>query len=258
MARKRKKGKVSKLNVRVDVYKGYRRSKRFIDFDLNGYVNEVKQSVKSATKEIRDLIYQTALHNAQSMHFKDNEVKLAGNEVTSDLDRMRSLLRSIITDHLEWESANVLKTGVRAMEQNFKESHIGIYYEFGTGEKLDPAGAWYESVGDVNPFRTPGVGAPIVSRSKHTIYKRNSGELPTAGGYWRDLGGNLRYTTSSKGGLRTPEFVKYIGADVEAYHWFSNAVKVVRSKIIKIYLNAVKSVDFRKFFVVKSNMKLGK
>jgi hypothetical protein len=135
-----------------------------------------------------------------------------------------------------------LKQGyeITAMGSNYKDSHIGNYYEYGTGEKavLPPTGMY---LGDRNPFRS---GATIVSRS----YSQ---------GPWKDMGGNARYS-GGRGGINTPEFRSYIGEDIEAYRWFQDAFEKNRAFAFDEYRKAWKTVDFKKFFTVNKKIVLGK
>lgn len=228
-------------------------------FDLNKYESEMKKALMRATREVKQLLIDTIIRNIEALPFKDNPVKLASGRITSDAERKKALLDSISKDghvrmHIEnfagYYGSVVLETSVSAMASNFEESHVGWYYEIGTGEESDPRGyAQYgmsASLGDVNPYRLPHVGAPIVSRSAKD-------------GYWRDLGGNLRKTGSNLGGIGNPEppkamdpdkyaelverFREYIGEDIKAYYWFERAVEEVSQKILDIYKEAVKSVD---------------
>lgn len=233
-------------------------------FDYNAYLNDLRQSLKKATNEIRDLLIYEMKDRVRSLPFKANEVKLAGGKTTSDLDRRYALIDSIRAGYTEWQENNVLKAVVRAMDTDFSESHIGWYYEIGTGEKSDLSlynkYGFSESLGDSNPYRIPKVGSPIVSRDRKD-------------GYWRDLGGNLRETSSSVGGIgnqnpptgkdgkpimdqdRYREVVErfrtYIGEDIEAYRWFEKSVEAVRKDIIDIYKKAVARVPISNYIYVQ-------
>lgn len=233
-------------------------------FDVNKYKAEMQKALKKATMEVRELLLKNIIRNIEALPFKDNPVQLADGRVTSDAERKDELIRSVrkeghvrrhINNFSRYYGTVVMEAAVSAMATNFKDSHVGWYYEIGTGEKSDPAGyAKYgmsASLGDVNPYRLPHVGAPIVSRSaKH--------------GYWRDLGGNLRSTRSQLGGIGNPEpptlrngermssevyaqmverFREYIGEDIQAYYWFERAVEETSRQIVDIYKKAVLSVD---------------
>lgn len=228
-------------------------------FDLRRFEAEMRKALMKATREIRDLLIETMIRNVESLPFKDNPVKLADGTETSDAERKKALIDSIrkegharlyIENFTKYKEGVVIKATVSAMSTNFKDSHIGWYYEIGTGEESDPKGyAKYgmtASLGDVNPYRLPHVGAPIVSRNKRL-------------GTWRDLGGNVRVTGSNIGGIGNPEppypmspevyaalvekFREYIGEDIKAYYWFEGAVEEVSDKILDIYKKAILSVN---------------
>ena len=228
-------------------------------FDLDRYEAEMKKALMKATREVRQLLFDTIVRNIETLSFKDNPVQLADGRVTSDAARKKALLESISKEghakmHIEnfasYYGKVVINASVSAMATNFEESHVGWYYEIGTGEESDPRGyakhGMSASMGDVNPYRLPHVGAPIVTRS---VYD----------GYWRDLGGNLRSTRSRMGGIGNPEppksihpdsyaamvdkFREYIGEDIKAYYWFESAVEEVSEQVLDIYKEAVASID---------------
>lgn len=233
-------------------------------FDVERYAAEIKKALRKATEDIRNLLLETIVQNIEELDFKDNEVLLAGGGTTSDKERKQALLNSIsknghVRAHIDsfdgYFGKVVMGATLSVMETNFKDSHIGWYYEIGTGEESDPEGyAKYNmppSMGDENPYRLPHVGAPIVSR--HRKY-----------GHWRDLGGNLRRTTSPLGGVGNVEppkgnngepisadryasivekFREYIGEDIKAYYWYERAVEEVSEEVLDIYKKAVLGVD---------------
>lgn len=228
-------------------------------FDLNKYEAEMKKALMGATREVRQLLIDTVIRNIESLHFKDNPVHMADGSETSDAERKKALLNSVSKEgHVRMHIENfasyygqvVIDASVSAMATNFEDSHVGWYYEIGTGEKSDPEGytkyGMTASLGDVNPYRLPHVGAPIVSRSSEH-------------GYWKDLGGNLRSTKSRVGGIGNPEpprpihpdsyaamverFRDYIGEDIKAYYWFESAVEEVSDQLLDMYKKAVVNVD---------------
>lgn len=192
-----------------------------IEFNVVKFINALGKELKKVNQDIRDELWDAIKDNMKDLPFKRNEVRLAGKASTSDWERRKALLNSMVDTRANWLTETHLRSTVRAMANNFKESHIGLYYEYGTGRKQEP-GSNYESLGDSNmPFRVPNTGAPIVTRSRKL----------GMGGAWRDAGGNLRITDSPRagepvkaGGTKAARFRKYIGDDVEAAHWFSNAV----------------------------------
>jgi len=224
-----------------------RPSNTFIVYlDANKFIKDLRSSVSKVTKELAIELEQKAKENVQGIPFKDNEVKLASGKVTSDAERKGAVLSSIIYEGLKWLDNEVDVATVSALKKKFSESHIGLYYEYGTGEEVDLNSPFFGSIGDWNPFRLPVAGAPIVTRSKYIN-----------GGYWRDLGGNLRVTESPRGGQADAGFREYIGEDVEAYHWFLNAYNEIKSKAIKKYAEAINSIHIDKYLRVKPQVWLG-
>ncbi|SNS22128.1 hypothetical protein SAMN05446037_100687 [Anaerovirgula multivorans] len=232
-----------------------RHGNQLLRFDSVKYVNDLRQALKAATKEIRDLLQDVIKRNVNSLPLKFNTVKLAGGLETSDAERAAALASSIAVDYLKWKSDDVLETQVKAMENNFKDSHIGWYYEIGTGEYSDASlysqYGFTRSLGDPNPYRIASVGSSIVSRSKKD-------------GQWKDFGGNIRETGSAIGGVggtdppskkdgtkiapdkyaeMVSNFRTYIGEDVQAYRWFEKSVEEVRDQVVDIYLKHINDVD---------------
>lgn len=223
---------------------------KFIYFNASGYIHALQMSLKEATKEIRDLLYDYIIDNLQKITFKDNKVRLTGGKVTSDSARKAAVLKSIrkeVIKYVKYSRDTIIISAVKALADNFKDSHIGIYYEYGTGLKAEDVKL--PVAGDLNRYRT---GKEIVSRSKHIDY---SG---LGKGVWRDMGGNIRVTGSPEAGRRDQGFKKYIGDDIEAYHWFRNAVRKTRQEIIRIYNRAIAKVNPLDYLNIKSSFTLGK
>ena len=238
------------------------KSRKYISFDSKGYINTLQQEMKRAMYEVRNLIQQRAIAQARALplkkiktvyykgrKIKQNEVRLADGSTTSDASRRDALIQSIVNDEVKWQGNNILKTAVRAMANNFKESHIGWYYEYGTGssaENLPPTAHAVAAAGirAHNPYRH---GSSIVTRSAHVD-----------GGTWVDLGGNLRITRSPRGGETDEGFRKAIGQDVEAYHWFRQAYEMSKTEVFDIYKEALKRVHPGKFMKVRHRIVLGR
>lgn len=235
--------------------------------DVDKLEMEISKRLRSATNEVKNLLQETLIRNASSLPMKDNEVPMADGSVTSDKERQESLVQSIKSGRVGtldsvaegfnryWEGI-VYGTYVTAMEDGFKDSHVGWYYEIGTGEESDPElYARYNmtaSLGDVNPYRLPHIGAPIVSRSRND-------------GTWRDLGGNIRSTRSPVGGIGGNEipknskgepmatskryeeikrkFRENIGEDIRSYEWYRKAVEEVSDQVLSIYTNSIRDLN---------------
>lgn len=235
--------------------------------DMSRLDMELKKRMREATNEVKNLLQSTLMKYAKMLPMKDNDVPMADGRITSDKDRQNTLVNSIESGRVstldsvaegfsKYWGGVVYGTYVSAMEDNFKDSHIGWYYEIGTGEESNPSlynkYGMPASLGDVNPYRLPHVGAPIVSRSR-------------LDGTWTDLGGNVRSTKSPVGGIggdeipknkngepiATPKryeeikrkFRENIGEDIQAYEWYRKAVDEVSNQVLGIYTNAIRDFN---------------
>lgn len=204
-----------------------------ISFRVDDYLRALKTSLRKASREIRDEIYKQAYSNASGLNLHKHPVRLVGSDETSDFLRKKALLDSISKEKLQWQENDLLKTAVTAMGSDFQESHIGVYYEYGTGTKAEPGGEKYLLMGDKNKYRA---GSRIVTRSKKDSSK----------GYWTDMGGNKRQSKSPKGGDPLPQY------ETEAEHWFENAFKEIQPFVLDRYREAIKRVPVAKYFTVNN------
>jgi hypothetical protein len=238
------------------------KSRKYIYFDAKAYINALQQELKKAMKEVRDLLQDRVTMEAKALNLnavrtvyykgrkiKQHEVHLADGSTTSDAQRKGALLKSIVSDQIKWEGNNILRTAVRAMANNFKDSHIGWYYEYGTGKQAEnlPVSAYRVAAAGIRAQNPHRYGREIVTRSVHED-----------GGTWVDMGGNLRTTHSPRGGETDPGFRKYIGDDVQAYHWYRKAYMSCKDDIAKIYGKAIKKVHPGKFMKVTPRIVLGR
>jgi hypothetical protein len=216
-----------------------------IEFNGSLYLQDLKKAMEVVTAEMREMLYKDIYSNASSLVMKDNTVLMANGDTTSDAERKDALLDSILADKIEWIGGE-LHTAVRAIANNFKESHIGVYYEYGTGSAaLDNMQSLkYYTLGDRNPYRT---GKEIVSRSKYgrMIKEEVNGKGVTVGleGYWRDMAGNLRRTRSTWGGVRNEGFIRAIGGDTQPQLWYYRGVLNLKQKYRSMILEAIKKVN---------------
>lgn len=252
---------------------------QIIYLDTERLEMEVSKRMRKANTEIAMLLKDTLIKNIMALPMKDNAVRMADGRITSDLERREALVASIKAERVgtfskTWNKL-VMGTYVDAMKTNFKDSHIGWYYEMGTGEKADKGvyASYNYSLplaGDENPYRKPGIGTPIVSRSNKD-------------GNWIDFGGNVRSTNSNIGGIGSSEppkvsegprageyainpteyayvlekFKKNIGDDIKAYEWYRKAVEEVSEEILSIYTNAIRGLNILdpKYGIVKVQAK---
>ena len=248
-------------------------SDKYFYFDAYRFNKDVQDAVKKATREVGQLVEATTKQSLDNIPFKSNVVPLADGTRTSDAARKADLRRSIMLRNLGWQEAHLTdsllqlpykygaeKSGfaseVTAMQSgDYKNTHVGVYYEYGTGAKEDSAAmnALGISVGDENPYRTPRSGLPVVTR-------------PTS--EWQDTGGNVR-RSKGKGGVtraQSPLFNKSIGEDIQAYYWFRDAYQKVNGDgtgVHKIYMKHLGPIlealkDNRTYLVVQKQIVLGR
>jgi hypothetical protein len=242
------------------------RQNDLFQFDAKAYHKDLRIALTRATRKARDELLARVKAEAEKLPFKDNKVRLTDGTETSDAKRKQALINSIQATKkvariegslarklymlpIGWKLEETAITAeVHAMrEGDYRLTHIGNYYEYGTGEKEDVTSLKKVGIymGDANKFRPPKSGKPVKSRPE---------------GLWRDMGGNLRRSYGKGGvGRENKQFDKYIGEDIEAYHWFRKAYEEMEPRVIEIYREAVNSflANFRKYFKVNKRFVLG-
>lgn len=227
----------------------------FIQFKGNAYMDKLKKELRLAMKEIERTVYKDIRANLESIPFSDVNTHLDSG-MTSDLDRKQAVMDSIKTN-LKYAENDLLVLTVDAMAENFKESFIGFYYEYGTGEnftgqRLNGFYSTNETIGErePSPFVTP---TPNPMRSGPSIVTRDkSVDSGLGAGRYLDMGGNVHITHCSIAGEEVP-----YGYVVKAYHWFSNALEKNAIFIQKTLSEAVASVNISDFFIVADEFILG-
>lgn len=213
-----------------------------IFFDYKNYEHDLRVKMKEVTVKVRNLLVERLQEAVMRLNLKTNKVRLAGGKETSDAKRRKALIDSIVAERVNVISGVLIETAVSAMANNFPESHIGIYYEFGTGIYAEEEPA-VKNLGDPNPYRT---GKEIVSRSRKN-------------GTWRDAGGNVRVTGSLFGGGSGEKFREYIGEDIKPQHWFERTFdEFIESEAIPMYEKAVVELSPFNYFKVKRRFVLGR
>lgn len=210
-------------------------------FYADDYLQALAKEMKQALTELRNELRKNVMENIASIPFRKRAVDLGGGRMTSDKLRAESLMESILAppvSSMNLQANNFMTAVVTAMGSNFEESHIGVYYEYGTGDLVEPDedSRKYYMMGDRNPYRK---GRPIVTRNRKD-------------GAWFDMGGNERLTKSGKGGKPYDEGV------VRAYHWFRNAFNDIEDKVQPKLMEAYKSVDINDYIHVKKKFTLGR
>ncbi len=235
---------------------GYKDS--LIYLDVEAYLKDLRKNLKSAMRDIKDDLVSNLRSTVLSLPFKDNPVRIGGTigpdgsivggYLTSDLERQNAVVNSI-EGHMSFIEKDVLEVVVTALEKDFEDSHIGLYYEHGTGTEWDGTMTPVSTNPSPNKYRT---SKSVVSRSRFINY------AGIGRGRWVDLGGNVRVTASGEAGIRNDKFIKYIGDDIKAYHWFSNAFSKRRDKYMQMIREAVKNVPLNKYLILKSEFILGR
>ncbi len=231
--------------------------KRLVEFDAVGFTKALRNELQKATTQLKNKMLEKARANLATIPFKPNKVNLANSIPTSDATRKMAVLNSIIGERLDWlghsvylssyKTKTVVSGSVTALRGNFQDTHIGIYYEYGTGENADLNGPMHLARGHWNPYRAFGSRQPIVSRSR----KLN-------GGVWTDIGGNVRKTTALVGGRRSDNFLNFVGQDLLAYHWFRRAFYDLKDEVTETYKAALARVDPFRFIRMPRQIVLGR
>ena len=220
-------------------------------FNLRDYERALERAASHIVKSIADKIVERALTNLSVIKFHDYPVTMAGDNVrkvgrlrrmtgsgyVTDASRKAALIGSIVSEEIKSQS-NVRKAYmVRTMANNFKDSHIGIYYETGTGEYWDGSVFRTNIQPERNPVRS---GRKIVTRP--------------AGSTWRDLGGNVRSGGAGTGGKPLDGF------QVRSYRWFRRAVQpeLINIDMQQIWAGIANRVNPLNYLKIKSNFTLGR
>lgn len=210
-------------------------SKKIIWFDAAAYVDAVGKELKTLLYKLREELRASILAQLHETNFKKNNlVRLADGNYTNDIERSAALMASVLWDPIVNDVGKALRTTVYAMRDNFEDTHIGWYYEYGTGTKQDEA-APIKGYDGTPQNRLRAVGAPIVTRSKFIN-----------GGVWRDLGGNMRLSKAIRAGVTDEKFLKYIDQETDAEYWFAEGVRQVRRDFNERILTAIKSVPINR------------
>ncbi|BAU28156.1 hypothetical protein DFP93_101232 [Aneurinibacillus soli] len=216
-------------------------SKEFISFDAGRYLQALAKTLEKAVQEIGKDLQQKLRAKVGMIPFRSHKVTLESGMVTDDTTRGRALADSIQTyasGQVSLMANRVYRTAVTAMERNFEQSHIGLYYEYGTGT-LELPNSPLPRMGEWNPARNNGVpaaGAPIVTRS----------------GMWRDAGGNIRTTISKTSGraIGDPSW------ETPALRWFANTFQENKSWYYAMLMEAVKSVNPGKYIKLRKSIRI--
>ena len=218
----------------------------YIIFRADLLSRDLQKAIEITAKTVGGILVAAAKKNIRSIQFNQFPVRLAGEAIPTagirkttagygrtDATRKHALINSIILDKAVKTSVSRVSVAVKTMANNFKDSHIGIYYEHGTGQYAsggftNVTGAKY----DRNPLR---IGNDIYTRP---------------GQEWTDLGGNRRI--SNAGELR-----KLNGFAVKPYKWFEKAVEIANKQFSKVLSNEMKYLHIEKYLQIKNKIIIG-
>lgn len=206
--------------------------KRLFSVNQDAYEKALRREIMEIMVTQKHLMKARAMGFIEEMNFHKREILLE-NGTTSDYIRKKALINSITSERLQWELRGTkLSLKTSAMGKDFKNSHIGWYYELGTGTQYRPPRPGFKlpHPGDPNPYRPFGSGTVIVSRSKNDN-----------GGKWKDMGGNIRRTNSRKGGKPLK------GLETRSYRWFERAHDVTVNAICEKLKEVPKKVNITHF-----------
>lgn len=220
-------------------------------FDGDKYIKDLHKSLTKAHEEAIQMLHQQIKANLQSIKFKDNKVRMAGGVVTSDAKRKGAVIANIVANYTSSTSSSILRGRVRYISDNFEDAHIGIYYEHGIGSNWDGIDAKIPIASGTSSSAKN--GGRVVSRSARIDYGIGKG-------MWIDLGGNKRITGSKKAGRSDAGFMKYIGEETHAYHWFRKAQAQRASDIRKLFRQAIDRVNIfnKKYWRYHKTFTLGR
>jgi len=221
----------------------------YIQFNMDYFLKDLSKVVEITIKRIAEIIVNKAKQNIASIYFTYFPVKLAGEAVPkaglrkttsgygrTDASRKHALLNSIIINGLKKTSDTNMNIIIQTMANNFKDSHIGIYYEHGTGKYFGSGARDFTLVKGHKYERNP-------LRQGNDIYTRPGQE-------WTDLGGNKRISNAKR-------LQKLNGFSIPAYHWFSRAVKYADSQFNQIFSEEFKALHINKYLQIKPKIIIG-
>lgn len=209
-------------------------------FDVRKYKADVNMALKNALVKIRKEMILRMKMRLTAIPFRNRSISLADGSKTTDIERKAALIESIAGSRIDGNLRDgVMRMSVTAMEDNFQDSHVGFYYEYGTGtqeESESPHYLW----GDWNPYRGAQIpGQPILTRKA---------------GFYLDAGGNTRVSYSKNPGMpiTTP------GWEIEAHSWFRSTFDSMLDTILdelKEALYKVNPLD-RKYLKINPKLKI--
>lgn len=232
---------------------------KYFHFDISAYKKALGRKLSSAVVKGSELLYQELAKNITALSPKTTPVRLGDGTFTNDAERMVALLNSLAVTEVAREAHRVKRVVSAMNDGSWQDSHVGVYYEYGTGNQ-QVGGERFYRLETPNQFRD---GRDIVTRSRYqyfdTVRKHAEAKGSAEGlmGKWYDIGGNVRTTFYKKGGVRDDEFLAKGYGEVEPEFWYAKAVENCRPKIRELIQEAVLSVHPGKFILYKDKITLG-
>lgn len=221
-------------------------SNRWIYFDVNAFIRALERALSAVMYELRADMKAILLRRASALPFSRINAAHTAEGHTSDAARAAAFLDSFIPNKVIDMKNGVIRMWVDTMAKNFEDSHIGLYYEYGTGHG-EAADSPLPYMGDWNPIR----GA---QRTGATIYTRPRVKTDdeVANTTWVDAGGNVRIASSR----HIAKLSGKPGWDITAERWFTKGYEDIRDTYLDKIINAIAHINpvGEDFLIVKPIM----
>jgi hypothetical protein len=196
----------------------------FVKFDRDKYA----EAVKSA---IMDELHFADAHITNILRNSFSSVQLR----KVDAKYKSAMLQSINTVVLNRVNGFVLSAGAGGRQGQQNQGFRAVYYEYGTGNKMQPPSHWSPSSGEWGGWNTARKGLDIYQRPR---------------GSWTDLGGNVHKSTIKGAPQKIAN--KGVGEEIDASHWFRDSLEEILAIVDDAVRRAVKSVPISAYIVIRS------
>ena len=196
----------------------------YVKFDQQRYIKSIKAAIAGELKQIEPYIMNIIRSKVGAIEFRSVDAKYKAETVNSIVTRM-------------YEKADkfIASIGAGGEEGRPNQAFRAVYYEYGTGNKMQPPTGWYP--------KSDGWGAWNMARKGRDIYQRPKGT-------WYDLGGNP-HTSKLKGEpKKLPD--KGLGREIAPTYWFRDSMNTVMSMVEDAVRRAVKSVPISAYIRIRS------
>lgn len=199
-----------------------------VTFDRAGYIAALQFAIGKAFDVIERRVYREILANLASLKI----VEMDKPHATAIAHALRTARRRTTTQLIASFGAG----GDPQPNQTFR----AVYYEYGTGTKMEPARNWKLGGKNWNPHRPKSFKAPLYARPK---------------GKWVDEGGNEReshYRGKKPMQLKGKAVTE---REVQAEHWFAWGLYRGTADMDILLLDAVKSVPLSPYIRLRGIQK---